>query len=74
MKKILSLTIFSFIIFISINIDSAKAIDNGTYKIVSMLDENMVLTSNEENNVQLNSYKGENNLYFIQVTYRYNNL
>ena len=63
MKKILFGILFLFAMFWCFDIDNVKAypISSGTYKIVSMLDEDKVLTSSEDGNIQINTNEDKDN-------------
>ena len=68
MKKALLGFLFLFTLFLVFNVDKVKAypISSGTYKITSSLDENKVLTSSEDGNIQINTDKGtENQLWDV---------
>ena len=56
MKKYCCYFVFLLFIFIGFGINHVNALPNGTYKITSALDETKVLTSSEENNIQINEY------------------
>ncbi|MBR2834030.1 MAG: RICIN domain-containing protein [Bacilli bacterium] len=61
MKKYCCYFVFLLFIFIGFGINHVNALPNGTYKITSALGETKVLTSSEENNIQINEYSEKDN-------------
>ena len=59
MKKYFKL-LFTFVIFFGFSM-GVKAIDSGTYKIISVLDEHMALTGAEDGNIQINTFEDKSN-------------